>query len=441
MAEPTAERFSRPGKPRVFRSIVLIVAMMAVGAALAIGLLALSEEPPRREAATLPPLVEAVVVQAEDVVQRFMGYGSAQAIRNVSLAAEVAATVVERVDGIRAGSPVTKDQVLIRLDDRQYRHASEQASALAQAEQAALDELAVEARNLEQLVRTAEKELRVAQDEKTRLTGLLERGHAARKEYDFANLAFQRARRVLQGYQREAAKIAPRQARLAASKRSFEAQAALARLNVQRCEIRAPWTGRIQSILVDVGDHVSPGLPVLTLIDPSRVEIPIQLPAAEYDRVRIGAPCRIESESLVGKLWRGEVARIAPVADEQTRTFAVYVIVDNTDQAQPLVPGRFVRAEVRGPVYPNAILVPRRACRNGQVFVVEDDVARVRSVTTERLIEERALVTGDLHGGDRVILSHLDKLADGSPVRVRATLSAASTPPEPSQQGSPDSSP
>ena len=435
MAEPTAERVPRPGKPKLLRSIVLIVVMMAVGAALAAVLLALSEEPPRREAATLPPLVEAVIVQAEDVVERFIGYGSAQAIRSANLAAEVAATVVERVDGIRAGSPVAKDQVLIRLDDHQYRHALEQVKALAEAEQAALDELVVEARNLEQLVRTAEKELQVAQDEKTRLAGLLERGLAARKEYDFANLAYQQARRVLQGYQREAAKTTPRRVRLTASKRSIEAQAALAQLNVHRCEIRAPWAGRIQSLMVDVGDHVSPGLPVLILIDASRVEIPIQLPDAVYNQVRVGAPCRIETENMAGTLWRGEVARIAPVADEQTRTFAVYVIVDNTDSTQPLVPGRFVRAEVRGPVYPGAILVPRRACRNGQVFIVEANVAQVRSVTTERFIEERALVAGDLRSGDRVILSHLDQLADGSPVRVRAVLSAASSPPEPSQQG------
>ena len=78
--------------------------MMAVGAALAMALLALSEEPPRREAATLPPLVETVVVQAEDVVERFIGYGSAQAIRSANLAAEVAATVAS-CQGSSAHSP------------------------------------------------------------------------------------------------------------------------------------------------------------------------------------------------------------------------------------------------------------------------------------------------------------------------------------------------
>ena len=85
-----------------------------------------------------------------------------------------------------------------------------------------------------------------------------------------------------------------------------------------------------------------------------------------------------------------------------------------------LLPGTFVRAEVRGPVYPDRILVPRGAFREGRVLVVEQAKARARSVTPQLFIEDRAMISGDLRSGDRVILSHLDKLADGSPVRIRA---------------------
>lgn len=416
--------------------------VLGVGAGLGYVLMAVREEPPRREVATLAPLVESIVVQAEDVVEHFIGYGTARAMRSANLAAEVAATVVECVDGIRAGSPVTAGQALIRLDKRQYQYVLERAEALADAEQASLDELTVEAQNLERLIKTAQQELGVTRDEKTRVAGLLERNLAARKEYDFANLAYQQGRRVLQGYERELAKIAPRRARLAASKRGYDAEAALARLNIERCEIKAPLGGRIQELMVDVGDRVAPGLVVATLIDASRVEIAIQLPASNYDRVRVGAPCRVESESLVGTIWRGEILRIAPVADEQTRTFAAYVVVDNTEPGKgALVPGAFVRASVRGPVHADAILVPRSACRNGRVFVVEGDTARQRLITTERFIEDRAVVHGPLSSGERVIVSHLDKLADGSPVRVRPVRSAASNPPESSGSKILDSSP
>ena len=429
------------GKSRLLRSIVLIFGFLAVGSLLGGLLFAARQEPPRRAESALPPLVESIVVRTEDAIERFMGYGTAEATRVAHLAAEVGANIVGRVEDIRAGSVVAEGQELIRLDDREYRYALARAEARAAAERAGLAELDVEAYNLEQLIKMAEQELRVASAERARLADLFERKLAAKKEYDFANLAYQRARRVLQGYLREAAVIGPRRDRVAASQQAYEAEAALARLNIERCVIKAPFAGRIMSIGVDTGDRVGVGSVVLTLIDASRVEIPIQLPGAVYDRVKVGATCTIGSESMTTNVWRGDVARIAPAADEQTRTFAAYVVVDNTTQAQPLVPGTFVQAMVRGPVYPNRILVPRGAFRSGRVFVVEDGVARLRSVAVDGFIEDRAMVGSGVRDGDRVILSHLERLADGSPVRVRSEQPASAVARESTQQVDTGSSP
>jgi len=366
-----------------------------------------------------PPLVESLTVRPEQVTERYAGYGTAYPDRAVDLAAEVASTVIELVDNIEAGSVVTEGQTLIRLDDREYRYALERTKALVAADQAAVEELVAEAQSLEKLIGTAEKELRVARDERDRLSGLFERGLAARKEYDFANMAYQQARRILQGYQMELAKNAPRQARFAASKQSHEAEAGLAELNIERCEINAPFPGTIETLEVDVGDRVGPGSVLLSLIDPSHVEIPIRLPGSVYDRVSLQAPCRLECESMPGIGWHGQIARIAASIDEQTRTFPVYVDVDNGKQAQPLVPGAFVRAEVQGPIHHDGILVPRGAIREGRILVAEGGVTRQRSITIVRLIGDRALIEGEVRSGDRVILSHLNKLASGTPVRTR----------------------
>ena len=435
MADPT------PRKPKLLRSLVLIIVLVGAGAGVGGVLYAVREEAPRRPSVTQPPLVDSLVVREEDVVERFVGFGTAVALRRANLAAEVAATVIERTGDVRAGSPVVAGQVLVRLDDRQYRYVLARAEALAEAEQAALDELAKDTENLKRLIHTAGQELRVAGDERTRVSELFERGLAAKKEYDFANLAYQQARRVLQGYEREIAKAGPRQARLAASKRAYDADAELARLNIEKCEIRAPFAARIESLFVDEGDHVAPGSVVLALVDASRVEMAIQLPASVYNRVRVGAPCRLVSESVRGVVWDGALARIVPVADRQTRTFAAYVVVDNTERARPLLPGTFAKALIEGPTYAQRLVVPRRACRAGQVFVVEDGLATARRVTTERLIEDRAIVTGDLQGGDRIILSHLEQLADGTPVRIRPALSAAPRPKDALQRDSLGSSP
>lgn len=419
-----------PGNSRLFRSIILIVIVLSGGVGIAGLLYAMREEPPRRAAASPPPLVESLVVSAEQVTEWFAGYGTARPDRAVNLAAEVASTVIELVNNIEAGSVVIDGQLLIRLDDREYRYALERARALTVADQASADELVAEAQTLEKLIATAEQELRVTRDERDRLSGLFERGLAAKKEFDFANLAYQQARRVLQGYQMQLAKNAPRQARFAASKMSHEADARLAELKIERCEITAPFGGTIETLSIDMGDRVAPGSVVLTLIDPSHIEIPIRLPASVYDRVGLQASCRMERESTPGIVWLGRVARIAASVDEQTRTFPVYVDVDNAKQSRPLIPGTFVRAEVQGPIHQDGILVPRAAIREGRVLVAEGGVARRRSVTIERLIGDRALVEGEVRIGDRLILSHLDKLASGTPVRTRGveTLSSGSPP-------------
>ena len=415
------------GTAGVLRSFVFIVLLLAVGFGVAGAFTALRVEPPRTDLTALPPLVETFEVQPADVVEEFTGYGTVRAIHSARVAAEVSGTVVACGEKIREGSVVSQDEVLLRLDDREYGHLRDRAEAMAEAEQASIEELDVEVSNLGQLMKTAEQELRLAGDEKRRVGGLYERDLAAKKEFDFATLGYQQARRVVQGYQREREKLGPRRRRLQASKRGFEAEAAIARLNVERCVIRAPFSGTVNDLSVDLGDRVAPGMVLLTVVDSSSVEIPIQLAASSFGNVEVGAECHIASEGDRGRGWKGEVVRIAPVADERTRTFEVYIVVENdrTD-GSTLLPGLFVLADVRGPVHAQAIVVPRSACRDGKVYVVEGDVVRERRVTIERFMKGGSLVTGNLVLGDRVVTSHLNRLADGAPVRVRAYTSPTS---------------
>lgn len=433
---------------RVLRSVILIVMLLLLGGMIAGGLYALRQAPPKRELAILPPLVETMYVHAQDVVEYFVGYGSANPIHRAQIAAELSATVVERVGDLREGAAVTRGQILLRLDDRQYRHLFARAEAFAAAERASLEELSVEDKGLAGLIATAQRETHVAREERNRVARLLEQELAAKKEFDFANLAYQQAQRVLQEYELQSARLGPRRVRIAAAIRGYEEEAALTRLNIDRCEIRAPFDAHIESLYVDVGDHVVAGVVLATLIDPTRVEVAVRLPASIHDRVHVGAPCRLTSESTLGSQWTGLIARVGPTADARTRTFAAYVVIDNAGQAQfgqpinrlagglpALVPGVFVTARIQGPTHPDRILVPRRACRDGRVFVVEDNRARARSVVVERYLEDQAMVRGDGHSprragaglrsGDRVILSRLDRLVDGSPVRTREPTSVA----------------
>ena len=406
------------GVRAVLISAILIVGLLVAGSALGSWLLTHKPEPPQREEGVPPPLVHTVTVTPETVRERFTAYGTVRAERVCTLAAEVAGSVREIPGRIRAGSSVTADQPVVRLHERQYRHELASAQALAESDLAQLAELDAEDANITRLIRIAERELRIAGDERDRLARLFETELAHKREYDLAKMAYEQARRVLQNYQNEATLIAPRRQRLEASHRARLAAAELAQLNIERCTIHTPFAGTVERMQVEVGDYVGFGTPVLSIVDAGRVEVPIQLPAAVYDRVRVGSPCVLTCESKPEATWPGTVARLAPSADAQTRTFAAYVIVDNSTAPEPLLPGFFVRAEVEGPQHAGVLLVPRGAIRDGKVLVVSGQVAQERRVRTELLLEDRALVTGELHAGDEVILAPLDVLTDGAPIRV-----------------------
>lgn len=112
------------------------------------------------------------------------------------------------------------------------------------------------------------------------------------------------------------------------------------------------------------------------------------------------------------------MSRIGPDVDEQTRTFSVYVRVNNSDQSHPLIPGMFIQAMVIGPTYSDRVLVPRGAIRNNRVYIAMNGMVHERSISVERYILDRAIIEGDLSEGETVILSRLEDLSVGSSVRV-----------------------
>ena len=168
---------------------------------------------------------------------------------------------------------------------------------------------------------------------------------------------------------------------------------------------------------VEVGERVAPGQQLLSIVDLSRIEVPIELPVSLRARVQAGAPARLSLESGPDVVWSGRVARISPSADELTRAFSLFVEVDNAGRAVPLVPGMFVRARIDGQMLQDVLIVPRGSIQDGRVFVCRDGRARPQDVRAQRQLLDRTVVSG-LEPGTVVITSNLDVLYDGAPVEV-----------------------
>lgn len=408
-----------PGFRRFLFSSCVIVILLTGGGVTAGWLLSTKPKALQTDELRLPLLVKVHLVSLEDKQEFFTGYGTARAEVDASLASEVRGVVVEIAQGLDEGSHVEKGQLLVRIDDRQYQQRFSRAQALADNLLAQTHQLDVEKANIARLIAISDSEVEVNRNELRRLAGLFENGVASKKEYDFARLAHQRSRRQLVTYRNQSDLVDPRRASMEAQHAAGVADAELAKLDIERCQIRAPFTGEVVNVSVDVGDHVLLGGEVLQLISTKMIEVPIELPASVRSRVVVGAKCRLETDSQPGTYWDGRLARIAPVADPQSRTFSVYVEVDNDVQDTPLVPGSFLTARVEGPMLRQVMAIPRGALVGHLVYVVNDEQVHTRNVHVDRLVDEWAIVTGELNPGEWLVVTNLDALSEGLKVRLQ----------------------
>ncbi len=416
---PSPERGAVSAK-RVAVSIGLIAVLLALGSSAAYVLHMTRPKPEKTDIRALPPLVEVIKLQPRDTTEQFRGYGSARADREALIAAEVHGTVVMIPPDVKDGADVEAGSVLVQVDARQYERQLQRARGQLQDVSAQITQLETEEGNVQKLIAIARQDVKVNEDEYKRLTDLFEREVASKKEWDFARLALQQASRDLQGLENSLALIPSRRLSLLAARESRMAEVELATLDVERCTIRAPFDGRIQECVVEVGDFVTNGSPVARIIDPQHIEIPIELPLGVRPRVEVGAMCRLTIDSMPGAEWRLPLTRIAPMADPQSRTFTVFIDVDNAEQERPLVPGYFLTARVTGPVIHDALVIPRGAIIDSRVYVAREKSAELRSIKIETLIGDEAVISGDVARGDRVILTNLDRLHDGCAIRVEA---------------------
>ena len=193
-------------------------------------------------------------------------------------------------------------------------------------------------------------------------------------------------------------------------------------------EMMSEW-GYSESPLVD-GDalYVQAGSALMRLLGTASVEVRLPLLASDVPHVRYGQlpdGSWPEAELTarfgdVTRSWPARLLRMEQRVDEQTRVFYLVAQVDapydTTRHPWPLSVGLFVEADIRGAEIPMATRIPRSALYDGDaVYVLEQGSMRKRPVTVLRREQDSVIVGAGLAGGDQVILSRLDIMADGMP--------------------------
>jgi RND family efflux transporter MFP subunit len=316
------------------------------------------------EAATAPAgrPVEGEVIAVERMrLPRFeTAVGTVRAVHETNIGSRLLARVVEV--NLRAGQSVTAGELLVRLDDTDLQARLQQAKAA---------------------VSRAEATRTQAAADEQRYAKLVESRSVARQEYEKAATALQSAEADL----------------LSAQQAVKEVEAML-----EWTAIRSPIDGTVIDKKVDVGDMVSPGQMLVTLFDPTRMQLVASVREALQSRLAVGQDINVQIEQL-GKQCVGTISEIVPEAQTASRAFQVKV----TGPCPPgMYSGMFGRLLI--PLDPEEVLiVPQRAVRRvGQlelVDVVQQGQAIRRSIRIGRTFDNNVEVLSGLREGEQVVLA------------------------------------
>jgi RND family efflux transporter MFP subunit len=225
---------------------------------------------------------------------------------------------------------------------------------------------------------------------------------------------------------------------------SAEASLEVARRNLRRTRIRAPFVCRVRDKMVDVGQYVTPGVPTATIYAIDYAEVRLPIPDAQLAFLDLPFNYRGEKSDMQGpevllhaefggaeRKWMGRIVRIEGEIDPVSRVVHAVAQVEDPygrkieGERMPLAVGLFVQADIVGREIDSAVVLPRSAVRGGNTALVVDDndQIRFREIDILRLSGNRAIVTGGLDPGEKVCISSLEAVTDGMKVRTSSSPS------------------
>jgi RND family efflux transporter MFP subunit len=331
--------------------------------------------------------------------------------------AEVAAETTGRVTGtpVERGSRVVEGTPLVTLSQVEAQAAAMDAEASVSQLEARLAIEPGTSFDIDKVpeVAAARATRDLAEAEFARIRSLLEQKVVSQAEFD------QRRTQV------EATDNQYRAARNGAQQQFRMLEGAKARLSMARKSladtvVRAPFAGLVMERKVSVGDFVTRGTKVATVVKIAPLRVELTVPEQSAGLIAPGQTVRLQVDAFPGRYFEGEVRFVSPAFRPDQRALTIEAIVPNPDDA--LKPGMFAAAEVMLPSAAPSLVVPASAVTTvagvSHLFVVRGPAVEQRMVTTGLTLGPVTEVLQGLSAGEMVATSGIEALADGVLVLV-----------------------
>ena len=375
-------------KTKTKTTLAVALAVLALGTAWACNRGSAAEAP--KEAVPVVVGPENIVFATADTIRTGPSIsGTVDAERTATLRAEMTAQVTAVL--VEPGTPVLGGQVLVRLDASGIRD---------------------QYLSMQSAMRAAESSTELAKSDLARDQRLADAGALAQRQLE-----------------------ATRRSALQADAALADAHAryATAELNLRRTEIRAPFPGIVAARPTRVGDMVSPGNVIVTVVDPSSLRLEAQVPVDQLAALKVGTPVLFTVSGYEGRQFRGTVARISPAVDPTTRQVPIVVRLPNNGGS--LVSGLFIEGRVatksRAGVTVPTLALDQRGLRPVVYRIKGGRVEKVEvTLGFEDAVAERTEVLTGLSAGDTLVVGSAQGLPAGTPVRVIAPAETAAPTPK-----------
>jgi RND family efflux transporter MFP subunit len=383
---------------QVFFSIVMLAGSVVITTILYLNRPATIIEEPVRTIVT----VDVTEVVKQNLRIPIQAQGTVTPLQETSVMSEVNGRIIEVSPSFIVGGFVSKDDVLLRIDPRNY----------------------------ETSLLRAEASVKSAQSNLAQETG---RAKVAEQEWKKTPRGKQRTQASKDLYLRK-----PQLDQALAQMLAAQADLNTARDNLERTSISAPYDALIRTKHSELGQFVAAGTPLVDIfsVEYAQVRLPIPQNKLEYlelpelGTMQNGSPVDLYTE--VGgqvKHWNAYLHHTEGVFDARSRVlFSVARIEDpyglQYPHAEPLRIGTFVNARIKGKELVDIVRLPRYIIRAGNnVWVIDETgLLRTRSVTLLRTGGDFVYVSAGLNDGELVSLTTLDNSFEGAQVRIESQI-------------------
>jgi len=386
---------------------VLIFPLLAAGCSTA------AETAPDASKAAEPVAVATSAVESRSIDRYLRVTGSIVADAQAEVSAETAGRVIETP--VERGSRVGQGALLVRISPSETSAQLQEADANAAQIEAKLGLVAGQPFDRTRVpdVMNAKASLDLADAEFKRMQTLVEQKVISQSEFDQRRTQLEAARQSYQTAQNAAEQ----------SYRSLDAARArvvLARKAVADTAVKAPIAGLVVERLVSVGDYVTRGQRVATVVRVDPLRVVLTVPEQHVSLIKVGQQVRLAVDAYPGEEFAATIRFISPALRTDQRALTVEAVASNPDGR--LKPGLFATALVRQPDAAAALLVPDAAVETvagtSRVYVVKDNRVEERIVTLGEKVDAKVEIRTGISKGETVASEPKGRLADGQQVKT-----------------------